>query len=443
LSSCAKKEVSGKKVIKIWVMPNTSRPEKDLKKVLEEYEKNNPDVSIEVTCMDWGAAWSKITTAATSGVGPDICQLGSTWVGTIASMDALLDLTKNFKDEMNKFVEEILPTSGYNNKVYAIPWILDVRAIFYRKDIFDKLKIAEKDLDTWESFEKTLEKISKVLVVSDEKGNIFVGKEAEVKLNQKGYFKVESFGITGKNDWNVLHHLSPWLWAGGGDWLSKDNRKCILDTPESYKGISFYMGLALKEYIPKSTLELNTYQVSTNFSMGKYIMYVDGPWVVRGFETSEEEGGAQNTIAADKYAVTLFPKGPNGRYTFMGSSNLVVFKSSKYPDEAIKIIKYLTSEKAQIEYCKVSGFLSPVKSVLENPYFKEHPARKKFKDSIKYGKVYPCIPSWGPLETVFTRGIGELWDYVSGLYGKFDEEKIKQHLKKLTQECDNVLATKK
>lgn len=443
LSSCSKKEAEepGKKIINIWIMPNTSRPEKDLKDILIEYEKQHPDIKTVVTCMDWGAAWSKITTAATSGVGPDICQLGSTWVGTIASMGALLDMSEYFdENERKKFLPEIMKTCGIDGKIQSIPWILDVRCIFYRKDIFEKLNIKEEDLDTWDKFEKTLKKLSSTTIVSDEKGNIFIGEDGKSKLNQKGYFVVEPFGITGKNDWNVLHHLAPWIWSGGGDWLTPDFKKCALDSSEAFTGIRFYIGLVLKGYVPKSSLEMNTYQVSTNFAAGKYVMYVDGPWMVRGFEQPESEGGAANTIAAKRYGVIPFPKGPHGKYTFMGSSNLTVFKSSKYPKEAVDIVKYLVSEEAQKKYTRASGFLSPVLSVLNDPYFSEHPTRKKFKESVKYGRVYPCIPAWGPLETVLTRGLGNLWDYVSGEYGEITEEKIKKELKKISAEANTVLS---
>ncbi|GAA6734797.1 hypothetical protein YIM1640_19400 [Thermus oshimai] len=35
-------------------------------------------------------AWTRITAAATSGVGPDLTQLGTTWVGAVNAMGALV-----------------------------------------------------------------------------------------------------------------------------------------------------------------------------------------------------------------------------------------------------------------------------------------------------------------------------------------------------------------
>jgi multiple sugar transport system substrate-binding protein len=77
------------KTLEIWIMPNSPKPIDDLKAIVAPFEKAN-NVEVKVTVLDWGVAWTRITTAATSGVGPDIVQLGTTWVGAITAMN--LDL---------------------------------------------------------------------------------------------------------------------------------------------------------------------------------------------------------------------------------------------------------------------------------------------------------------------------------------------------------------
>ncbi|MCX7956973.1 MAG: hypothetical protein N2643_03645, partial [Endomicrobia bacterium] len=64
---CVKKDAKqGKITLNIWIMPNSSEPQITFEKILEDFKKENPDVELVVTVIDWGAAWSKITTAATS-----------------------------------------------------------------------------------------------------------------------------------------------------------------------------------------------------------------------------------------------------------------------------------------------------------------------------------------------------------------------------------------
>jgi multiple sugar transport system substrate-binding protein len=447
-TSCKKKEqqeTAGKTTINIWIMPNSPKPVIDLEDVLSEFKKNNPDIDIVVTAIDWGAAWSKITVAATSGIGPDICQLGTTWVGTIASMGALLPLNDNVSEigGENAFLPACWNTSHIEgtNDIIAIPWFVDVRGIYYRTDIFQKLGLTKKDLDTWESFEKTLQKIKDAKVVTDDKGNIYVGKDAEAKLNQPGYKLVDPLGIPGKNDWNVIHNFVPWIWAAGGELLSPDRKKAIFNSKEALQGILFYTGIVRKGLVPLKTLELNTAQVSTNFVNGDYAMYFDTSHMLKYFHVPREEGGFGDSVASKNYDVALFPKGPKGRYHFFGGSNLAIFKSTKHPKEAWRVLSYLCSKEAQIKYSQKTGFMPTRKDAFDDPYFENDPKRKVFKEATKYGKSYPCIPAWGPIEPILTRRLGILWDYVAGVYGPCSDKNIEEQINLAVEEVNSVLST--
>jgi multiple sugar transport system substrate-binding protein len=141
-------------------------------------------------------------------------------------MGVLMDLTELVDKEIGvkKFVPATWLTSGIEGRITAIPWFIDARAVFYRKGIFDKLGLTTKNLDTWEEFEKTLQKLQDAYIVSDEKGNIYLGEEAKKLESQKGYFRVYPIGVPGKNDWNVVYNFNPWIWAAGGDWLTPDKK---------------------------------------------------------------------------------------------------------------------------------------------------------------------------------------------------------------------------
>ncbi|KAF0135134.1 MAG: extracellular solute-binding protein [Candidatus Saganbacteria bacterium] len=401
LISCAPASKEGGPVtLNMWVMPNSLEPLKDIEEALKPFEESNPNIKIKITVVDWGAAWSKITTAATSRDVPDIAQLGSTWVGSISSMGALLDL-KDKELELggaDSFVPAAWKTSGVadSGQITAVPWIVDARALFYRTDVFKKLNLSSKDLETWDGFKNTLKKIK------------------EAKLTIEG-LEIFPLGMPGKNDWNVVHNLSPWIWSAGGDYLAKDNKSSAVSSTQALDGVSFYINLAKEGLVPSEYLELNTAQVSSNFNNGSVAMMFDGPYEVRTLTTPPAQGGASESITARNYAVVPYPKGPKGKYTFVGGSNLAIFKYSKHKEEAFKVVKYLTTDtNAQLTYCKASGFLPAKLSVFNEPFFSVDPARRVFKEAIKYGKSYPCVSFWGILEPMLTRRFGILWDYVTG-----------------------------
>jgi multiple sugar transport system substrate-binding protein len=402
-------------------------PVKDLEEILAGFEKENPGIRVKVTSVDWGAAWTKITTAATSRDVPDIVQLGSTWVGAISGMGALADLKDKAAEigGSSGFVPVAWQSSGLrgSGQVTSIPWFVDARAVFYRTDVFKKLGLTEKDLNTWDSFVKTLQKI----------------KTANLTIDG---VKIVPLGMAGKNDWNVIHNLAPWIWAAGGDFIAPDLKTSVVNSPAALKGVMFYISLVEKGFVPLEYLELNSAQVSSNFNQGACAVEFDGPYEVKTLTTPPQQGGSFGSVASKNFGVAPYPVGPARRSTFVGGSNLAIFNASKHQDAAWKVIKYLMRKEPQLAYAKATGFLPSRVEVFNDTYFSADPKRRVFKEALKYGNTYPCIASWGVLEPILTRRFGIMWDYVTrpDKEGEVDEQKIAEQLKMARDEMQVVIS---
>lgn len=423
LTACAPQKAADTKTIEMWVMPNSLEPVADLEKLIKPFEEET-GYKVKITSVDWGAAWSKITTAATSGDVPDVVQIGSTWVSAISGMGALEVLSKEAVKEIGgekAFLPVAWKTTGIENsgKTTAIPWIVDARALFFRTDVLKKAGLKSRDLNSWKSFKNSLQQIYDKDVFIDDQS-------------------IAPLGISGKNDWNVIHSLAPWIWMAGGDFLGADRKTCVLDSEEVFKGISYYISLVRNYYVPIEYLELNTAQVSGNFNSGACAMYFDGPYEVKTLTRPAAEGGAKGSTTSRNFAVTGYPKGPSGRYTFVGGSNLAIFKEAKNKVGALALIKYLTAVKQQVAYAKVSGFLPARKAGFADPYFSNDKHRRIFKDATNYGRTYPPVPSWGLLEPILTRRFGIMWDYVTS-GADYDPEKIREQLKLAKKEVEAIL----
>jgi len=424
LNGCgAREDNSGKITVKMWVMPNSTEPLSDIKKILKDFEVANPNIKINITSVDWGAAWTKLTTAATSGDVPDLIQIGSTWVGSLSGMGALMDLSEKMPEigGRNTFIHAAWATSGIegSKKITSIPWFIDIRAMFYRTDVLQEAGVDPKELDSWDTFAIALKKI----------------KDANVVING---VEIAPLGISGKNDWNVIHNISPWIWGAGGDYLSRDNNSSVISSKDSFNGVMFYVDLVDKGFVPLDYLELNTAQVSSNFNNGSCAIYFDGPYEVKTLTTPPGQGGAAGSHTSRNFAVAPYPTGPKGRYAFVGGSNLAIFSQAKHKEEAWQVIKYLISRKPQVEYSKLTGFLPARSDAFDDPYFTADPHRKVFKDSVKFGRTYPCIPAWGLLEPILTRRFGILWEYITG-GKKIDAKEVQKQLDLAKIEIEGVL----
>jgi multiple sugar transport system substrate-binding protein len=179
--------------LNLWVMSTTDQQQQDMRELLRPFLAAHPSVRVNVTVLNWESAWAKITAAAASGQGPDVLELGTTWVPAISSMGALEPLSAQQIAEAGgsaAFFPVMWGTTQRHgdNTSYAIPWYADARAAFYRTDVFNKAGIDARDaFANWGSFKQAMQKVN--------------GTEI-------GGRKVAALGYPGKNDWNVVHGTS-------------------------------------------------------------------------------------------------------------------------------------------------------------------------------------------------------------------------------------------
>jgi multiple sugar transport system substrate-binding protein len=406
--------------LNMWIMPNTSASEQDLLDTLKPYLEKHTNVTVKVTVLDWGAALPKITAAATSDEGPDLLQLGTTWTPAVAAMGSLEKL--NLADFGGK--DAFFPASIATNNLapsqdyYGIPWFVDLRAMYYRTDVFAKAGVDPKEaFKTWDSFKAALQKIN------------------NTEIDGK---KVAAYGFPGKNDWNVLHFIFPWIWGAGGSELSADLKKSVVNSNEAVEGLMFYTGLVRDGLAPKALLEKNTADVDNAFHAGEFAILVEGPQLIRSYYTSPDKGGQNDKLVAKNYDVSPYPAGPKGRYSFFGGSNLSVWKNSKHKAAALDLLKYLTSKDGEVLYAKVNGYLPAIKSA-ESDMLALDKRFAAFYEAGKYGRSYPSIAAWMTSEPIYQKHFGNIWDVAAGVSGTYGKEAIKANLDALAKEIDDHL----
>lgn len=407
----------------VWIMPNSPQSDQDLLDVLRPYTDQNQHITINVTVLDWGSAWTKITTAVTSGEGPDVLQLGTTWVPAIAAMGGLMPLADRVGEIGGKdaFFPASWNTTGIlgETEVYAVPWFVDARAVLYRTDVFAKAGVdPAAAFANWENFKQALKEINNTDID---------GKQ------------VKAIGFPGKNDWNVAHNVIPWVWAAGGDALSPDASRPVINSSAALDGLMYYTSLAAEGMVPLEALEKNTAEVEAMYTNGDFAVMISGPWMVARYRTPPDRGGNSDTVTAQNYAVAPIPAGPTGTYTFFGGSNLAVFGDTDAPEEAWGLIKHLETPAGQLAYSQISGMLPAQKAVFDDPFFASDPAYNQFRKAAEYGRSYPPIPQWGAVEAVLNRHFGIIWDITAGVSGKYDQNSVRAELDTTAQEIVGVL----
>ncbi|MFZ6820174.1 sugar ABC transporter substrate-binding protein [Undibacterium sp. Ji22W] len=414
--------------LNIWVMSTTAQPQQDMREILRPYLANNPGLRVNVTVLNWESALGKIKAAAASGQGPDLVELGSTWVAAISALDALEPIGLAQQAEVggeHAFFPALWVTTHRHNqgKVFAIPWYAGARVAFYRIDLFKKAGIkASEAFANWSSFKQAMQKVN---------GVNFEGK------------KVAALGYPGKSDSDILHNLAPWIWNAGGDFLSPDRRSASIYSPETFQAVTYYTSFAEEGLVPLSALEKDSAQIESGFFANQYAVIFSGPWILKMMSTSKAKGGQMETAAAQNFGVASYPAGIKGNQTFFSGSDLALMKSSKNKEEAWKLLKFLVGREAQLKFSKLSGMLPARLDAVNDPSLMKDPHYAEFIEQVKLGRHYPVVAAWAQLELVFRSQIANIVALVNGQKNTLTSPAVKKNLEQASQQANAILATER
>jgi len=98
--------------------------------LIEAFEKENPDVKVDVDIVNWDSLYLKTTTLISANQEPDILNTDTVLVqyaakGLLEPLDTYID--ESFRSE---FIPSLLKSGVYNEKIYALPLLASVRALF-------------------------------------------------------------------------------------------------------------------------------------------------------------------------------------------------------------------------------------------------------------------------------------------------------------------------
>jgi multiple sugar transport system substrate-binding protein len=406
-----------KVTINFWYMPNGSEPDQYFRDEAASFEAAHPNISVQGTNVSWSDALNKLTAAVTSGVGPDVTQVGTTWVGTLSKAGGLHAFSQAEIDGMggsgayNSASWKTGEMSG-SSQLTAAPWFIDTRAIYYRKDVLQKLGIdpntAFKD---WNSFDATL---------------------AKIKTSGGG---VGALGMPGKKAFDVVHNVAPWVWGAGGDYLNKDGTKATMNSPATVDGVNELQTLAGK-YVDPAVLQQDNNTVEAMFAQGKFAVMFDGSFLAQQLTVPASQQGYQGSVAETAGVGTEpFPSGPKANNVFFGGSNLGIMKSSKHEAAAYEWVRWLTGEKAQESYVNKVGLIPARTSAAKASVFTQNQNLQAFLNQLSRGRSYPTIAAWGQIESALVADFGKMYDGISQANGPLPKSQVQQLMEQANQDA--------
>ncbi|TDW19356.1 sugar ABC transporter substrate-binding protein [Kribbella kalugense] len=344
----------------VWAMGTEGE---NLPKLIDQFKQANPGVNVTVTPIPWDAAHNKFTTAITANSVPDAAMVGTTWMGEFADLGALDPTPQGFDN--SGFYPGALDTTKVAGTQYGVPWYVETRLVFYRKDLAAKAGFSTPPTD-WDGL-KAMAKAMK-----DKAG-------AKYGINlQPG----------GEGSWQTV---MPFAWSAGANITGDDQKSFTFDTPEMQEGLKYYQSF-FTEKLAGTDLPPN--QTEAQFVSGQVPMFISGPWMAGSVAKA---GGA-----AIKPNIGVFQLPKNKTATsFVGGSDFVVFKASKNKDSAWKLVKWLSDAKTQASWFKMSSDLPAVKSAWQDPSIASDPLLPVFGKQLDDAKAPPAIVNWEQVASAF------------------------------------------
>lgn len=331
--------------------------EPTLRKMADQFTKENPNIIIEIEVTPWDQYWIKLETAASGGSIADVCWMNGPNVAKYVAGQVLMPIDDQIKAsnyDLSNYPESLVKLYTVNDKKYALPKGFDTIGLWYNKEIFDKAGIAYPD-DTWD-WNKMVEVAQKL---TDKTKGIY-GMAAPIS-NQDSYYNT------------ILQE--------GGSIISDDKKKSGFDSPETIKGIQDWVDLIEKGISP-TLQQLTDTKPNSMFEAGKLAMYYTGSWMVSEFMSNEN--------IKDKIDIAVMPKITKRATVIHGIGNAISAKT-KYPDQAWKFVSWLGGQEANDMQAKAGIDIPAYKPSLT--YFISSNTKinlKAFTDELDYSVMYPC-----------------------------------------------------
>ncbi len=305
--------------IRMWVNePNHGRDA-----ALREWERRNPGWRVIPSFYGDGRDAQKLLTAVAGGDPPQVVIQDRFTVGQFASRGAFMALDEFLEKSGlsgDDFYASAWNEATYKGSVYAIPYDVDDRALYYNKRILREAGFVDEQGNavpprTWSELREYAQALTK--------------RDARGRIVQLGF--APNYG----DSWLYIY-----AWLNGGEFMSPDGRTVTLGAPENVEALRFMVelydlvgGMAEAEAFVRAH---NNDRRLDPFLIEQVAMKIDGNWQLRNMAE----------LAPDLEFGVAPPPAPEGRepVTWGGGYSFVIPKNASNAGKAFELIEFLVSE---------------------------------------------------------------------------------------------------
>lgn len=374
------------KTLTYWSAPNPQEYAM-AQELVAEWNRENPHIQVKLQALPAGQSSEEVLLSAmVAGTTPDICS--NIWPGVTNDFIRAkglypLDIFADFEEVMTaRLPQDVLESvRSSDGHVYQVPWKTNPIMVQYNIKMFEQAGIHEFP-GTYSEFLEAAAKITK-----DTNG--------DGRIDQwMGFRDIRPIW------WQRYYdYYTSYITASGGKTFF-DKGELAIDREASNQVFTFFKSLYDGGYFPRSSLQGNA------FLYGTIAIEFTGPWNIAFLENNAPE-----SLHYD-FAPVPVPDNYEGEvYSYGDHKNIVIFSTTKHPEESWEFVKYLTTKEADYKLLSFARQIPVRKDLLDNPeyedFFREHPLLAKFAEQAAYTRGVDSI-----------RDLKEILDAVARYYEK-------------------------
>ena len=314
---------------------------------------------LRIQPLPWSAAHEKLLTGFAGGSLPDLGQVGNSWISELTAIGAIQPVPAAMQSLVDGQFAGVVDTNRIDGRLMALPWYVDTRLQFYRKDLFAAAGYAAPP-PTWDEWKRALHAVKR-------------------RPGGEGYAILLPL--------NEYEHLTQMALSAGATFLNPQGTRGAFRDPKFRQALGFYKSLYDEELAPLAGAAQIS-NVWNEFARGYFAVYPSGPWTI-GDMKSRLPANLQSSWATAPFPG---PTGP-GRST-PGGSSLVVYSSARDPAAAWALVARLVTPAAQAKLQELTGNLPPSRAVWNQAGLTADPITAAFASQLDRTAALPKVPEW-------------------------------------------------
>ena len=302
-------------------------------KRLPEFEQAG-GIPVEVLELPYEQTLSKSILEAKNESGAyDVIQINRPSLAALVEPGLLLPLDDLLSETL---INDLFPVhrdfATFDDQLYAVPHSNDLRALYYRTDLFEAAGIAKAPA-TWDEM---------------------LAAAQQLNAPDQG---LSGLLLAGSPKGPGVWVLSDFVYQAGGSILD-DEGNVALDSPEAKRGLQFMTDLVTKYNVaPSGTADYMWGDTRNNFAQGRGAMVIEFNDIIPLLE-------AADSAVKGKYDLALLP-GDARRGTNNAGWLLGIPRGAQNLDCAAQLIEWIMSPDIQAHMSRESGTLSGRASVID------------------------------------------------------------------------------